>query len=300
MLGASHPNVNIFLTSFSRDFVFRISIPDLCFDNDLLNIQFIAKSFFSMSVVCSCRSTHLRNQAKAIKTFYAASAARTYYSIHHPDPSPFPHVQSKILSSALSNVPRLGFSRDALLAGCRDNGYVEASAQLFPRGVYDLIHYYLVTQRLALKDKVQFQDDTKLSLTQRVKTLTWTRLQSNADSGVMDHWQDALGHMSLLENIPASLKELGNLADEIWYLAGDKQVDFGWYTKRAQLAGVYAATETFMTTDKSKEYNDTKEFLDRRLDDVRTVGGAVGGAMDYVGWFAGNGLGLARAWGMKV
>lgn len=225
---------------------------------------------------------------------------RTYYSIHHPEPSPFPPVQSQILSSALQNVPRLGFSQEALLSGCRENGYREASTNLFPRGVYDLIYYYLVTQRLALNDRVQFQEGDPSGLTAKVKTLTWARLQANAECGVIDHWQTALGHMSLLENIPSSLKELGNLADEIWYLAGDKQVDFGWYTKRAQLAAVYAATETFMTTDKSTDFEETRHFLDRRLGDVSALGGAAKGALDYAGWWAGNGVGLMRAWGMKV
>lgn len=226
---------------------------------------------------------------------------RTYYSIHHPDPSPFPPVQAAILASAIQHVPRLGFTRDALLAGAKETAYREATLNLFPRGVYDLIHFYLVTQRLQLKDRVQFPaDDKQLGLTQKVKTLTWARLQANVDSGVLAHWQEALGQMSLLENIPASLKELGALTDEIWYLAGDKQVDFGWYTKRAQLSAVYASTEVFMSGDKSAGYADTREFLDRRLGDVRVAGGAVGGAMEYAGWWAGNGLGLARAWGLKV
>lgn len=231
---------------------------------------------------------------------FSTSHVRTYYSIYHPEPSPFPPIQSQILASALRTVPRLGFSQDAILAGCRENGYREASIQLFPRGVYDLIHYYLVTQRLSLKDRVQFPDDQNLGLTRKVKTLTWARLQANADTQVIEHWQDALGQMSLLENIPASLKELGNLADEIWWLAGDTQVDFGWYTKRAQLAGVYAATEVFMSTDKSKGFEETGEFLDRRLEGARAVGGVVGGARDYASWWAGNGIGLARAWGLKV
>lgn len=225
---------------------------------------------------------------------------RTYYSIYHPEPSPFPEVQTKILTSAVQHIPRLGFSKDAILAGAKENDYREASLNLFPRGVYDLVHFYLVTQRLSLKDRVQFPEEPKLGLTAKVKALTWARLQSNVDNGIIDHWQDALGQMSLLENIPASLKELGNLSDEIWFLSGDTQVDFGWYTKRAQLAAVYASTEVFMTTDKSKDYRDTKEFLDRRLGDAHTVGSAVGGSMQYAGWFAGNGLGLARAWGLKV
>lgn len=223
---------------------------------------------------------------------------RTYYSIYHPDPSPFPPIQSAILSSALAHVPRLGFSQDALLAGAKDNNYLEVSTQLFPKGICNLILYHLVTERLALKDRVQFPPDSKLSLTQKVKTLTWARLQANKD--IISHWQDALGHMSLLENIPASLQELGNLADEIWYLAGDKSVDFSWYTKRTQLSAVYAASETFMSVDKSPGFRDTEEFLERRLDDAKTLGSMAGSLSQYAGWWAGNGLGLARAWGMKV
>src|ERR1700759_1692321 len=106
--------------------------------------------------------------------------------------------------------------------------------------------------------------------------------------------------MSLLENIPASLAELNALSDEIWYLAGDTAVDFSWYTKRASLAAVYASSEMFMTTDTSKDFSATEEFLDRRLKDAQILGGAVGGFSQYAGFWAGNSLNLARSWGMRV
>jgi len=192
----------------------------------------------------------------------------------------------------------LGFTQEALTAGAQSAGYREASTLLFPRGSYDLIRYHLITERLTLKDRVQFQQDDKLGLTEKVKRLVVARLLANKDT--IEHWQDALGQMSLLENIPASLTELGNLADEIWYLAGDKSVDFSWYTKRAQLSAVYASSELYMTTDKSPGFKDTEDFVERRLGDAKIVGGTVGGLMNYAGWWAGNGIGLARAWGMKV
>jgi ubiquinone biosynthesis protein COQ9 len=110
----------------------------------------------------------------------------------------------------------------------------------------------------------------------------------------------ALGHMSLLGNIPASLKELNALSDEIWYLAGDTAVDFSWYTKRASLAAVYASSEMFMTTDSSANFSATEEFLHRRLKDAESVGSTAGGIGQYVGFWAGNSLNLARSWGMKV
>lgn len=106
--------------------------------------------------------------------------------------------------------------------------------------------------------------------------------------------------MSLLENIPASLRELGSLSDEIWYLAGDTAVDFSYYTKRASLSTVYASTELFMTTDTSTDFALTEEFLERRLDAVQKVGGAVGGFGQYAGFWASNSFNLARSWGMRI
>jgi ubiquinone biosynthesis protein COQ9 len=106
--------------------------------------------------------------------------------------------------------------------------------------------------------------------------------------------------MSLLENIPASLKELNALSDEIWYLAGDTTVDFSWYTKRASLAAIYASSEMFMTTDKSNGFSETRAFVDRRLEDTQKMGSAVGGFPQYLGFWAANSVHLARSWGMRV
>lgn len=96
------------------------------------------------------------------------------------------------------------------------------------------------------------------------------------------------------------MNELHNLSDEIWFLAGDTTVDFSWYTKRALLATVYASSELFMTKDTSNDFAATEEFLDRRLKDVQVLGGTVGGLSQYVGFWAGNSVSLARSWGLKV
>jgi ubiquinone biosynthesis protein COQ9 len=106
--------------------------------------------------------------------------------------------------------------------------------------------------------------------------------------------------MSLLGNIPASLQELHALSNEIWYLAGDTSVDTSWYTKRASLAAVYASSELFMTTDTSREYEITEEFVDRRLKDVQKMGGSIGGLGQFAGFWAGSTLNLARSWGMRL
>ena len=112
---------------------------------------------------------------------------RSYYSEHHPDPPPFSHAHAAILSAALNRVPDYGFSSQALSLGAKDAGFLEVSVQLFPRGVYDLINFHLVTQRLALKDRVQFPVDAKLGVGKKVRVLTLERLKANKD--VIHQWQ---------------------------------------------------------------------------------------------------------------
>ena len=64
--------------------------------------------------------------------------------------------------------------------------------------------------------------------------------------------------------IPASLRELALLADEIHYLAGDKSVDPSWYTKRGGVSMIYASSELFMTNDRSPGFAETRAFLQRQ------------------------------------
>jgi ubiquinone biosynthesis protein COQ9 len=63
--------------------------------------------------------------------------------------------------------------------------------------------------------------------------------------------------------------------DDIWYLAGDKSLDFNWYSKRIILSGIiffhilgiYTTTEIFYMNDQSPERFASTEFLNRRLQD---------------------------------
>jgi ubiquinone biosynthesis protein COQ9 len=95
---------------------------------------------------------------------------------------------------------------------------------------------------------------------------------------VLHYWPQALSLMALPQNAPHTVKQLGELVDEMWFLAGDQSADMNWYSKRVLLAGVYTSTgitdsiELFMVSDKSENYENTNRFLDRRLQDVGTLG----------------------------
>ena len=46
--------------------------------------------------------------------------------------------------------------------------------------------------------------------------------------------------------IVSSNKTLFKIADEIWFLAGDKSTDYNYYTKRIILMNIYAITFSFL------------------------------------------------------
>lgn len=229
------------------------------------------------------------------------SARRSYYTKYSPAQAPYPQVETAILSAALEHVPTLGFTNQAITQGAIDAGYLPASINLFPKAAFDLVLYYLVTQRLALKHLVQFPttSSTKpLGTGAKVRALLLARLRANEP--LVHKYAEALALISLAGNIPASTAELARLADEIWYLAGDVSVDSSWYTKRGLLAGVYASAEVFMTQDRSFGFVETEKFVDRRLDEVRRVGGAVGAVGEWMGYTAISAVNVARSFGWKV
>jgi len=118
--------------------------------------------------------------------------------------------------------------------------------------------------------------------------------------GIIHRWQEALALIAQPSNLPTAISELSSLSDEIWFLSGDTSVDTSWYTKRASLSTIYAATELFMTTDKSSDYKDTREFLDRRFGEVQVIGHAMGSLGQWVGFTAHAGLNVLRSKGVRI
>lgn len=238
------------------------------------------------------------------------SRPRTFHSYDHPaPPSPFTPVESSILSAATRHIPSHGFTHTALALGAKDAGYIDASTNLFPKGALSVVHYYLWAKRQGLKDVVRELEGREvlagsgkgwkeMGVGGKVKALTWERLLGNKD--VVHRWQEALALLATPSSIPTAISELASLSDEIFFLSGDVAVDSSWYTKRASLSTIYAASELFMTTDKSEGYEETREFMERRFEDGRVVGSALGNAGQWAGFTASAVVNILRSKGVRI
>ena len=124
----------------------------------------------------------------ASRDFLPILTPRSLYHTNRNSPSsPFPPATSTILSVALSHVPSFGFTTTSLSNGARDAGYLDSSINLFPRGVFDLVNYHLVMQRLALKRYSQSLHGTA-GIGAKLKMLMLQRLYGNRK--IIHHWQE--------------------------------------------------------------------------------------------------------------
>ncbi|KAF2402354.1 ubiquinone biosynthesis protein COQ9, mitochondrial precursor [Trichodelitschia bisporula] len=230
----------------------------------------------------------------------STSSPRAYHAYDRPTPPPYPPTETAILTAALGRVPAHGFSKTALALGARDAGYLPVSTNLFPAGEMELVKFWCTKARLGLGGTVEKEGLPEGGVRGRVKELVRRRLRMNVEGGVVGRWGEAIALMAHPTYAPTALAELSRLADEILFLAGDASLDSAWYAKRAALAGVYAAAETFQTQDTSPGCVDTERFARERLGDVESLGKAFGDVGEWVEFTVHGVLNGLRSKGVRL
>jgi ubiquinone biosynthesis protein COQ9 len=78
----------------------------------------------------------------------------------------------------------------------------------------------------------------------------------------------AVSLLALPWNAGLAFETTARTANAIWYAAGDSSADFSWYTRRASLGAIYAATLVYWLRDDDPDTTDAMAFFDRRLADL--------------------------------
>ena len=188
--------------------------------------------------------------------------------------SPLAESQRDALIEAMvPDVPFDGWSRAALRAAARRVGVPAPEAlALFPDGPTDFIGCFSRWADRRMLDRLERLPLDQLRVPERVALAVNIRLE------IVEPWREAvrraIGLLALPFNAPLAAKFLYRTVDALWYAAGDTSTDFSFYTKRATLAGIYAATLLYWLEDRSPGFADTRAFLDRRLAEVARIGQA--------------------------
>lgn len=148
------------------------------------------------------------------------------------------------------------------LASLRD--HVDPDADLmFPAGPAEMIEaWFDLGDRRLLEHAVEVRIGEIPSLSRRIRALVLARIA--IDRAHLVPTRRALTILALPGHGAVATRALARTVDTIWRSAGDRSADFSWYTKRASLAAIYAATVLYAIGDDRPDA-DVEAFLDRRL-----------------------------------
>lgn len=174
-----------------------------------------------------------------------------------------------ILESFLKSVPFDGWNESNLNKSTIVCGFNEGyHLILFSEGISEFTQYFhnLLNQKMT-KTFLESSSYTKIS--DKIIYLIELKLE------LYSHNKEAIRGLTqyniLPQNICASQKRLWQSCDQIWYLAGDGSTDYNYYTKRALLAAVYSSTLLYWLSDTSGNYQDTKDFLRRKIKNIGSI-----------------------------
>jgi ubiquinone biosynthesis protein COQ9 len=174
-------------------------------------------------------------------------------------------AKARVLDAALAHVPFDGWSDQTLQAAMTDAGLDPALGRvLFPRGGVDLALAYHARGDAEMVARLAATDLSALRFRDRIATALRTRLELSERELV----RRGTTLFALPQHATDGAAALWQTADQVWTALGDTSRDFNWYTKRATLSAVHAATLLFWLGDESSGHQATWDFLDRRIEGV--------------------------------
>ena len=182
--------------------------------------------------------------------------------------------KEKILLQLLKNLTEYSDIDNALLKTLSqlkisERRYNEIKQELIPEGLSSLMNELnlVINEKLSKEKKPTRFKSYKIN--EKIKYFVIRRLMI---------FQNLVNKKKFFKKIfkpnliLGSNKILFKIADEIWFLSGDKSTDYNYYTKRIILMKIYALTFSFFVFDDSKDLEKTKKFLDREINVVLSFG----------------------------
>lgn len=172
--------------------------------------------------------------------------------------------RDRLLEAALIHVPFEGMNDAALRAGAQDIGMPSDLVRVhFPQGGASLAATYHRRADQQLRDSLA-ENPPEGRFRDRVAQAVWRRLELVQPDLV----RAGAATLALPQNAALAGRLVWETADVIWNGLGDRSDDVNWYSKRATLSAVISATVLFWLGDDSADRQDTRAFIDRRIDGV--------------------------------
>jgi ubiquinone biosynthesis protein COQ9 len=176
-------------------------------------------------------------------------------------------VRAHLIADVAANAAFDGWSDKAVALAAEMRGVDAAVARLaFKGGAMAMIDAWFASIDRAMAAALPPHVLGAMKVRQRITALVEARLTVLAPN--RESLRRALAILAMPQNLVTAARLGWRSADVMWRMAGDTATDYNHYTKRALLAGIYAATVQVFLDDESEGYGETRAFLARRIEDI--------------------------------
>ena len=175
----------------------------------------------------------------------------------------------------LNHVPDLGWTWDALyraaLSSKKTKNPTEEELQtLFDKKISNIIGIFNEQLDEEMYEIFNAKDNKNLGVTETIRALVLCRLK--ASQNYRSIVKTSLFFMAQPRNAYDALTQVMKTSGKIWELAGDSSSGSTFYSMRLILAGVYSSTLAYWLADETRSVDESEDFLDRRLENVKNIG----------------------------
>lgn len=179
-------------------------------------------------------------------------------------------LRGPLLLAMLDHIPFDGWTLASLNAAALDIGVTREIAELaYPSGPLEVLDSYFEVMNDRLKSELNVEDLPAMKIRDRITRAVRLRMDHNGENKELT--RRTFATLALPQNVKRGLSAMWATADTMWVAAGDTSTDHNWYTKRMILSGVYSSVLVYWLSDESENYQDTWDFLDRRIEDVMKI-----------------------------
>ena len=180
-------------------------------------------------------------------------------------------IRKRILDAAIIHAGVEGWSEPCFDNAVADSGIdPKIAASFFPKGPVDLALEFHRDGDNRMVEAMKSEDFETLGITGKVANAVFLRLQ--VDEGYRHIVRRSMSLFALPMFAVHGGTATWGTADRIWTFILDDPKDFNWYTKRATLSAVISASALYWLSDSSENCINTREFINRRIDNVLALG----------------------------
>ncbi|WP_341789389.1 COQ9 family protein [Rickettsia endosymbiont of Polydrusus tereticollis] len=168
------------------------------------------------------------------------------------------------MQSLLTLLPFNEWNNNLLAEAEEQSGFASGyNTLLFPNGLQEVIDFFesrqddkMLMQLAEIEAPKKIRDKLSLALKIRIKNCPPIIHSKNA------------AYFAMPSNILFATNLAMRSCDIIWRYAGDKSLDYNYYTKRGLLFTVYLPAILYYIQDESENYIETDKFIDESLTNV--------------------------------